>query len=60
MKLLKATAAGAFAFFVVYLLGAFFSMSFDISTWYEGCRFFVAVVGGLVAIPAFGIAMEAM
>jgi len=33
------------AFFLVYLLGAFISVDFNISNWYMEVRFMVAVIG---------------
>lgn len=37
-------------FFICYLLGSFYSASFNIKEWEEGCRFFVAIIGGIVSV----------
>ena len=58
MKVIKGICAGLAAFFVVYLLGAFYSAGFDIGLWIDPIRFTVAVMGGCVAFAAFAAAME--
>jgi ABC-type multidrug transport system permease subunit len=37
-------------FFLCYLLGSFYSASFNIKEWEQDCRFFVSVIGGIVSI----------
>jgi uncharacterized membrane protein YqhA len=36
-------------FLAVYLLGAFYSISFDISKWTQMTRFLVVIFGGLIS-----------
>ena len=56
MRELKPFLSAALAFFATYLMGAFFSVSFDISTWSEGARFFTVCMGGGFGIMVYGIA----
>jgi len=59
MRALKIITSVSMAYFIAYLLGSFFSASFDIGEWYEGTRFFIAVVGsGVAAITIFTILFE--
>jgi hypothetical protein len=39
-------------FFICYLLGSFFSLSFFISDWKEETREFVAIFGGFISFVA--------
>lgn len=48
----------AVCFGLVYLMGAFYSCSFDFSTWCQGARFGVAVVGGILALGALISAVD--
>ena len=43
---------GFIVFAVLYLMGAFYSVSFDISQWSDGTRFLVAFIGG---VSIFGV-----
>lgn len=45
MKIVISTIAFILGFLTVYLFGAFAMASFDISTWTEGARWFIAFVG---------------
>jgi len=59
MRALKIIASVSMAYFVMYLLGSFFSVSFDIKEWHEGARFFTALVGsGVAAMTIFTILFE--
>ena len=51
MKVFKIFIAFIFAELFLYLLGAFVSASFDISTWDPGGRTFVALLGLLIGVP---------
>ena len=47
-----------FGFFVIYLLGAFVAISFDISEWEPIGRFAVALLGFFSAMYAFTFTVE--
>jgi hypothetical protein len=42
-------------FFIVYLMGVFCEVSFDISTWYRGTRLTVVVMGTFLGFNIFQI-----
>ena len=44
------TLIGAFVFVLFYLLGSFFSVSFDISKWTDGTRFIICYFGGFISM----------
>jgi hypothetical protein len=55
---MKQIIAGLVGVLCVYLLGAFFSVSFDISQWYEGARLGVTLfmpVGALTGLTAYQV-----
>jgi hypothetical protein len=55
---MKQIISGAMGVLCVYLLGAFYSVSFDISQWYEGVRLSVTVfmpVGALTGLTAYQV-----
>ena len=52
---IKSLLAACFGFGIVYLLGAFVQVGFDISTWSLDARFFVANCGALAAAIAVAI-----
>lgn len=58
MKFIRSLCAGALAFFFVYLMGAFFSVSFDISQWEDSIRLAVAFLGGCLAFASFATATK--
>jgi len=47
---IKSVLLGLLVFIVVYLLGAFYSVTLNIDRWGEGTRFFVSFFGGLLAV----------
>lgn len=58
---MKQIIAGLIGVLCVYLLGAFFSVSFDISQWYEGVRFGVMVfmpMGAMIGLTAYQMYKE--
>ena len=52
-KIIKSVLVMLFVFTIFYLIGAFFSVSFDISKWEPGCRFFVSMFGGAFSVFSF-------
>lgn len=55
MNIVKALCASLASFLAVYLLGVFYSVSFDISTWEAPVRFGVAMIGGGFAALTFAV-----
>jgi hypothetical protein len=51
-----ATLIGVFVFTLFYLIGAFYSVSFNISKWTEETRNFISVFGGMFGLISFVIA----
>ena len=47
---LKGLFVGLFMFLLIYLLSAFYNMSFDISIWSDASRFTVSTMGGILSI----------
>jgi hypothetical protein len=54
LKLLKSFGLTLFIFSIIYLLGSFYSLSFDISKWNENTRSIVSVMGGFFSL-LFGL-----
>jgi len=52
MKLLKAIGAGGLVFLWAYLIGAFATASFDISTWSDVARGYTSIMGGGLSFMA--------
>jgi hypothetical protein len=50
------TLIGAFVFALFYLLGSFYSVSFNISRWTTETKGLVVVIGGMFALISFVIA----
>lgn len=56
MKILKFTLLQIIALAFIYLTGAFYSVSFDISKWTEECRLAICITEFMICIvlaPAF-------
>jgi len=49
------TLIGAFVFALFYLLGSFYSVSFNISKWTLETKDFISVIGGMFALFSFVI-----
>lgn len=50
MKVIIAVLSGLFSFFICYLIGAFYNVSFDLSIWTELSRLLISILGGLLSI----------
>ncbi len=50
------TLIGAFVFGLFYLLGSFYSVSFNLSKWTFGTIGFISIIGGIFAIFSMIIA----
>lgn len=48
-KLILATIAGIYAFALLYIIGAFYSTTFDISKWTLETRAVISMFGGLTS-----------
>lgn len=48
-KFILATIFGIYAFALWYLLGAFYSITFDITKWSEATRGLICIFGGLTS-----------
>lgn len=55
MKQAKGMAAALAGFLAIYLLGVFYSVSFDISTWEDPVRFGIALLGGCAAAFSYAV-----
>lgn len=55
-NLIFATLIGAFVFALFYLIGSFYSVSFNISKWTSETRNFISVFGGMFGLISFVIA----
>ena len=53
----KSIIIGFIVFSIIYLMGSFYSASFDISQWKEMCRYAVVVLGGVLFFAAFIISI---
>jgi hypothetical protein len=52
-KLIWSLLVATIMFAFVYCLGAFYSISFDLTKWSESCRSLVTIMGGIFSL-AFG------
>ena len=55
MKQAKGIFAALAAFGVMYLMGVFCTVSFDISEWTEAWRVAIALLGGCCAVYAYAV-----
>ena len=56
---MKTIAIALLGMLFVYMMGAFYNVSFDISLWSDTCRFFSLMGFGLAIVAAFFSDMEA-